>query len=52
MPTFREPARDVQIVEDVDVLVAGAGPAGVMAAIAAARQGANVRLIEKSRKEF
>lgn len=46
MTTFREPARDIPLVEDTDVLVAGAGPAGVMAAIAAARRGARVRLIE------
>lgn len=44
--TFVEPAREVPLVETVDVLVAGAGPAGVMAAIAAARTGASVRLIE------
>lgn len=43
---FAEPAREVPVVENVDVLVAGAGPAGVMAAIAAARVGASVRLIE------
>ena len=41
-----EPARDIPIVERVDVVVAGGGPAGVAAAIAAARQGASVRLIE------
>lgn len=34
--------------ETVDVLVAGAGPSGIMAALAAAREGASVRLIEKS----
>ena len=33
--------------EKVDVLVAGAGPAGMMAAIAAARENASVRLIER-----
>lgn len=46
MQTFHEPARDVPVIEEADVLVAGAGPAGVMAAVAAARQGASVRLIE------
>ena len=41
-----EPARDVPVVEEVDVCVCGAGPAGVSAAIAAARQGAATRLID------
>jgi hypothetical protein len=41
-----EPARDLPIIEEVDVLVAGGGPAGVCAALAAARAGARTRLIE------
>ncbi|WP_197994852.1 FAD-dependent oxidoreductase [Gimesia panareensis] len=44
--TFHEPARDVPLVRDADVIVCGAGPAGVSAAIAAARAGARVRLFE------
>ena len=44
--TIPEPARSTPVVEDVDVLVCGAGPAGVAAAIAAARAGATTRLIE------
>jgi hypothetical protein len=43
---FPEPARDVPLVEDADVIVCGAGPAGVTAAITAARAGARVRLFE------
>ncbi len=43
---FNEPARDVPLVQDVDVIVCGAGPAGVSAAITAARTGARVRLFE------
>jgi len=46
MKQYHEPARDVPIAEEADVLVAGAGPAGVAAAIAAARAGAKTRLIE------
>lgn len=43
---FPEPGRDLPLVSDADVIVCGAGPAGVSAAIAAARAGANVRLFE------
>ncbi len=39
-------SRDLPIRYDVDVLVAGGGPAGVAAALAAARQGADVLVIE------
>lgn len=43
---FTEPERDVPLVSDADVIVCGAGPAGVSAAITAARTGARVRLFE------
>ncbi len=43
---FHEPAQDLPLVEDADVIVCGAGPAGVTAAITAARAGAKVRLFE------
>ena len=42
----REPAIDIPVVEHNDVVVCGGGPAGISAAIAAARHGARVRLIE------
>jgi hypothetical protein len=42
-----EPARDVPVFADVDVLVAGGGSAGWHAAVAAARQGARTLLIER-----
>ena len=42
----REPAREVPVVEEADVIVCGGGPAGSAAAIAAARAGARTRLIE------
>jgi hypothetical protein len=43
---FREGPRDVPVVEECDVVVCGAGPAGIAAAINAARGGAKVRLLE------
>ena len=41
------PARRAEVVVDVDVCVAGGGPAGLGAALAAARQGARVCLLER-----
>jgi len=43
---FQEPARTLVLTDDADVIVCGAGPAGVAAAITAARAGAKVRLFE------
>lgn len=48
MSTIIEPARDLAVQGSVDVLVAGGGIAGVAAAVAAAREGASVCLIEKA----
>jgi hypothetical protein len=48
METWREPARDVPVIGHPDVLVVGAGSAGVAAAVAAARGGADTWLIERS----
>ena len=45
--TITEPRRSTPVAAEVDVLVVGAGPAGLGAAIAAARAGANVLLIEQ-----
>jgi len=42
-----EPARETQVVAETDVLVVGGGPAGMCAAIAAARSGARVILTER-----
>lgn len=38
--------REVEVRHEPDVLVAGGGPAGIAAALSAARQGASVRLVE------
>jgi len=46
MRVLREPARDIPVAGSADVVVCGGGPAGVAAAVAAARTGANTRLIE------
>jgi FAD dependent oxidoreductase len=43
---FLEPAMTLPLVSDVDVIVCGGGPAGIAAAITAARAGAKVRLFE------
>lgn len=43
---FREPVRDLPLHDDADVIVCGAGPAGVSAAITAARAGARTRLFD------
>lgn len=45
--TFQLPAEQIAISRKVDVLVIGGGPAGIAAAIAAARNGAEVMLIEQ-----
>jgi hypothetical protein len=47
MKTVHEPSRELPVVAEADVLVAGGGPGGLPAAIAAARQGAKTILIER-----
>ncbi|MDF2720493.1 MAG: glucose-inhibited division protein [Paenibacillus sp.] len=44
---IREPARETAVIAHPDVLVVGGGPAGIGAAIAAARNGADVMLVER-----
>ena len=45
--TYMEPARKINVFREVDVLVIGAGPGGISAAIAAAREGADTILVER-----
>jgi len=43
-----EPARSIPVAAEVDVVVAGAGPAGFGAALAASRSGAKTLLVERN----
>ena len=45
--TVEEPSRRTPVVDVVDVLVAGGGPAGIAAALSAAREGARTTLVER-----
>lgn len=45
--SLREPARDIPVYRNCDVLVVGGGPSGTAAAVAAARGGAEVVLLER-----
>ncbi|GHV89807.1 pyridine nucleotide-disulfide oxidoreductase [Spirochaetia bacterium] len=47
MKTVHEKERDIPVLAETDVLVAGSGPAGLAAAIAAKRSGADTLLMER-----
>ncbi len=46
MKKYKEKAREIDIIDEVDVLVVGGGPAGIGAAVGSARAGASVMIIE------
>ena len=45
--TITEPAREIKVCREADVVVVGGGPGGIGSAIAAARNGARTVLIER-----
>ncbi|MGF1724885.1 FAD-dependent oxidoreductase [Photobacterium nomapromontoriensis] len=47
MKTITEPAKQIEVLAETDVLVVGGGPAGMAAAIGAAREGAKTILVER-----
>ena len=48
MRKYTEPARELTILEEVDVVIVGGGPAGVAAAVNAAEEGLSTVIIEKN----
>lgn len=48
MKYIEEPKREIPVIMETEVLVLGAGPAGVAAAVTAAREGAKTLLVEQA----
>lgn len=47
MKTYHEPAKEIPVYGEYDVVIAGGGTAGMIAGLAAARQGANTLVVER-----
>ena len=47
MTVLREPARDLPVFGEFDVIVVGGGPSGIAASVSAAKHGATVLLVER-----
>lgn len=45
--SISEPSREIDVIHETDVLVVGSGPGGLAAALAAARSGVQVTLVER-----
>jgi len=47
MASINEPSQSIEVIAEADILVIGSGPAGLAAAVSAAREGVSVILVER-----